>query len=421
MSFPQPTPQQARILWLALTGLAVAILVALVGVLFLGAAWLVDRLSSVLLPLAIAGILACLLDPVVDLLQVRLRIPRARAILMVFFLGLMLVLALLATVVPRLIVETDALLKQLPQYTDTLRLKLDDFMKHSPLGLKLKDSWRQSVAAPQPAAASSALGTSAPTNAIGLGATKAAPAPLPAPTPGAAWDTEFGRTVLSWLASALPTIGNWLLARLSQVASWAGLVLGLALAPIYVFYFLLQKEGIKRNWTDYLPIRESKLKEEVVFVLTAINDCLIVFFRGQVLVSLCSGTLLTIGFSILGLHYALLLGAIAALLGIVPYLGVMISLVPAVALAIVQFGDWWHPVLVLAIFGLVQLIEGLVVSPKIIGNRVGLHPLTVIIAVMTGTTLLGGILGGVLAIPLTAALRTLMFRYVWKRKLTRAG
>ena len=66
-------------------------------------------------------------------------------------------------------------------------------------------------------------------------------------------------------------------------------------------------------------------------------------------------------------------------------------------------------------FGVVQMLEGLVISPKIIGDRVGLHPLTVIISIMIGTTLFGGITGGVLAIPLTAALRTLMFRYVWRR------
>ena len=81
----------------------------------------------------------------------------------------------------------------------------------------------------------------------------------------------------------------------------------------------------------------------------------------------------------------------------------------------IQFGDWWHPLLVLAVFGGVQMAEGLVISPKIIGDRVGLHPLAIIIAVMVGTTLLGGILGGVLAIPLTAALRAVMYRYVWKR------
>lgn len=105
----------------------------------------------------------------------------------------------------------------------------------------------------------------------------------------------------------------------------------------------------------------------------------------------------------------------AGLLSIVPFLGVAISIIPAVILAAVQFGDWLHPLLVIGLFALVQFLEGFVISPKIMGDRVGLHPLTIIIAVMVGTTLLGGITGGILAIPLTAALRVLMFRYIWRR------
>ena len=66
-------------------------------------------------------------------------------------------------------------------------------------------------------------------------------------------------------------------------------------------------------------------------------------------------------------------------------------------------------------FAVVQTLEGFVIQPKIIGDRIGLHPLTIIVALMVGTTLLGGVLGGILAIPLTAALRVLMFRYVWKK------
>ena len=220
MSFPPPTEPQARLLWSALAALAIGLLLAMVGLMVWGGFWVITRLSSVLLPLAIAGILAYLLDPVVDFLE-NCRIPRTRAILMVFF-------------------------------------------------------------------------------------------------------------------------------------------------------------------------------------------------RGQVLVALCDGVLLTVGFLMLGLNYAVLLGFVAGLLSIVPYLGIMLSLIPALALAAIQFGDWWHPALVLVIFGLVQTLEGLVISPKIIGDRMWLHPLTIIIAVMVGTTLLGGLLGGVLAIPLTAALRVIMFRYVWR-------
>ncbi len=350
--------------------MAVGILAGLAGLLCWGAAWVISQLSSVLLPLALAGVLACLLDPVVDFLEERLRVPRTRAILMVFFLAVMLMLILLVTVVPQLVVEVTRLAGELPDLATKLRATLSDALAKYPLGLKAK----------------------------------------------AAWDSQMGSDAQAWLTKSLPAVGTWLLRQAGRAASWAGLVAGLALIPVYVFYFLLEKRGIKRGWTDYLPVQESRVKEEVVFVLTAINDCLVVFFRGQVLVAMCSGTLLTIGFLLLGLPYGGLRGVLAGALGIVPSLGVMTSLVPAVTIAIVQFGDWWHPVLVLLLFAVVQMIEGLVVSPKIIGDRVGLHPLTIIIAVMIGTTLLGGVMGGVLAIPLTAALRTLMFRYVWKRK-----
>jgi predicted PurR-regulated permease PerM len=86
----------------------------------------------------------------------------------------------------------------------------------------------------------------------------------------------------------------------------------------------------------------------------------------------------------------------------------------------VTYGDWLHPLLALGVYGLVQFLEGFVIQPKIMGDRVGLHPLTIIIALMVGTTLLGGILGAILAIPLTAALRVVMFRYVWTARPTPA-
>ncbi|MCD8534438.1 MAG: AI-2E family transporter [Verrucomicrobia bacterium] len=81
----------------------------------------------------------------------------------------------------------------------------------------------------------------------------------------------------------------------------------------------------------------------------------------------------------------------------------------------VQYGDLWHPLLTVLVFLIVQFAEGMFISPKIIGDRVGLHPLTIILAVLIGTTLMGGLLGAVLAIPLTAAGRAILIRYVWKR------
>ena len=368
MSFPQPSERQTRLLWASMTALAIGILLALAGLLAWGSAWLVNRLSSVLLPIAVAGVIAYLLDPVVDFFE-RRRVPRVRAILLVFFLALMIVLIVFATVVPTLVVEVQSLTSNLPGYARDAKEGLSRWLASSPLGLKAR----------------------------------------------AAFDENIGPQLQNWAGGAFPIVSAWLVAQFTKVASWAGLLAGFALVPVYAFYFLLEKSGIQNRWTDYLPVQESKVKDEIVFILREINDCLIVFFRGQVLVAICVGTLLTIGFSIMGLHYAVLLGFVAGILGIIPYLGVMISLVPAIILAAIQFG-WTGPLLVLVVVVLVQMTEGLFISPKIIGDRVGLHPLSIIIAVMIGTTLLGGVLGGVLAIPLTAALRTLMFRYVWKTR-----
>jgi predicted PurR-regulated permease PerM len=235
-----------------------------------------------------------------------------------------------------------------------------------------------------------------------------------------ALDAPMSETVMPRLAEGLVAFAklavNVAVNQLSKVKTWGESLIGLILIPVCLFYFLREKRGIVKRWTDYLPVHESKAKEEIVFVLQAINDCMIVFFRGQVLVALCVGALLTIGFLILGLNYAVLLGLVAAVMGIVPFVGTIITLVLALTVAGVQFGDWTHPLLVLGIAAVVKMLEDFVISPKIIGDRSGLHPLTIIIAVMAGTIVFGGVLGALFAIPLTAALRTLMFRYVWKRR-----
>jgi predicted PurR-regulated permease PerM len=369
MNLPPPTEKQARVIWFSLTALAIAAVIMLGALLVWGLGWLVNQLASVIFPLAIAAVLACLLDPVVDFLE-RRRIPRIRAILLVFFALLMLVLILLATVVPQLVIEIKSLVQQMPAYAGKLR----DYLMTAVAQSAYAERAREALA------------------------------------------SDVGEKLQAWLAVTVPVVSGWLFLQLQRAASWVGFLIGLLLVPVYLFYFLHEKSGIQRKWSDYLPLNESRAKDEVVFVLTSINDALIVFFRGQVLVALCTGTMLAIAFSILGLNYAILLGAVAAILGIMPYLGAIACLLLALVLSAVQFGDWLHPLLVLGIFGVVQLIEGFVVSPKIIGDRVGLHPLTIIIAVLVGTTLMGGILGGVLAIPLTAALRTVMFRYVWKNR-----
>ena len=415
MSFPPPTPKQARLIWLALTGLAVAVIVALV----VGAVWGLGRvlnvLSPVIWPLAVAGVLAYLLDPVGDFLQ-RKGVPRTRGIVVVFVAAFLILAGLLASVVPQLVVETQELTRKIPAYTERLEQKVEGFISHPPGWLQRFLPQRSAAPAETPVAA----GTNAePAATTALLVTTNAPILAAAEKPSSsalAFDKAALSSVTDWLAKTLPVLGKRLSQAVSVVGSWFGVIAGLALIPIYAFYFLLEKHGIESKWTDYLPFQESKFKDEAVFVLNSINDYLIAFFRGQVLVAICDGVLYTIGFTIIGLPYSVLIGVMATFLTIIPFLGAITTCITALLIALVSSGSWQQPALVLAVFGVVQALEGFVIQPKIMGDRVGLHPVTIIIALMVGTTLLGGILGGILAIPLTAVLRVIMFRYVWKKR-----
>ena len=396
MAYPPPTEKQAKILWTSVTALAVGVLLALIALLTLGVGWVVNALSSVLIPLAIAGVIAYLLDPIVDWFQKKRGFKRQNAIILVFCIAVLLVGGVVASVVPSLISQVNELTTEFPKQAKKFQVSVSSIVKTG-----------------DPAK---------PTNT----STNAPAKPVWFEMPRE-WIKNVGVTnekVREFMVDAVAKISAWGLEQLKKVMSLFGFLAGLALVPVYVFYFLLEKQGIKRNWTDYLPVHESRVKEEIVFVLHSINDCLIVFFRGQVLVAMCVGVLLTTGFLVIGLEYAILLGVMAGLLSIIPYLGVALSIIPAFVLSMIQFvpdHGWLKPVLVLVVFAAVQAMEGLFISPKIIGDRVGLHPLTIIVAVMVGTTLLGGIMGGVLAIPLTAALRTVMFRYVWKDRVHVSG
>jgi len=384
MNLKSPTVKQSRVIRFALTGLAMATVVALIVAAVWGLGRVLNLLSPVLWPLAIAGVVACLLSPVVDFFE-RKKIPRARAIILVFVIAFALVLAVLANVIPQVVVETEQLVSKVPEYSKRLQTRANGLLAQPPEFLI--------HILPKPH-----LDADTDVNPVGSQENSA----LAAAT--------------DWLTGSLPEMGSWLLHRIAKVASGFGLLAGLALIPVYAFYFLLEQRGIEKRWKDYLPLHDSRAKDEAVFVLDSMKQYLVAFFRGQVLVALCDAVLYTIGFLIVGVNYAFLLGFAAVFLTMIPFLGAIVICVTALTLSFVQYGDWQHPAVVLAVFAVVQGLEGLVISPKIMGDRVGLHPLAIIIAVMAGTTLLGGILGGILAIPLAAALRVIMFRYVWKKR-----
>ena len=385
MSLKPPTEKQSSLIWFALTGLAVATVIGLIVAGVWGLGRDIDLLSPVLWPLAVAGVVACLLSPVVDFFEKR-NIPRVRAILLVFVIAFAVVLGVLASVIPQVIVETKELAAKVPVYSQRLQLWVNNLIAHPP----------EFVQHFLPAPAPDGTGVNANANAT-------------ADSPDLAAATQ-------WLTGSLPKMGTWLLGQVLVVLTGFGLLAGLALIPVYTFYFLLEKRQIQAHWQEYLPLQGSRAKEEAVFVIESINQYLVAFFRGQVLVALCDAVLYTIGFLSIGVNYAFLLGFAAVFLTMIPFIGAIVICISALTLSFVQYQDGVHPAMVVLVFAVVQVLEGLVISPKIMGDRVGLHPLAIIIAVMTGTTLLGGILGGILAIPLAAALRVILFRYVWKQK-----
>jgi predicted PurR-regulated permease PerM len=344
---------------------------------------------------------------VVDFLE-RKRLSRPRAIICVFGLALVILAAVFGSVVPQIVRETRQLASRVPAYAASLQQRIETWADHPP---QILQRFLKRESAPTPV-----------TEPAGSTREPVLVSPEAAAASGTNNPAEFGgglnqqtlRSATDWAASMLPRIGHWLFGQVEKVASWFGFLAGLVLVPVYTFYLLLEKRGIQSRWHHYLPMTDSALKDELVFVVRSINGYLIAFFRGQVLVAICDGVLYTIGFLLVGLPYALLIGASAVLLTMIPFLGAIIICIAALTISLVQFGDWLHPVLVLAVVAVVQGLEGLVISPTIMRGRVGLHPLTIIIAVMVGTTLLGGLLGGILAIPLTAVLRVLMARYIWR-------
>jgi predicted PurR-regulated permease PerM len=448
MNFPPPTSRQAQVIWFAMTALAVALTLGIVGAVIWGVGRVLLVLSPVLWPLAVAAIIAMILDPVVEWLVGR-KVPRLRAILLVFGVAAVLVLGVVGSIVPRVVVEARDLAGRIPGYASTAQTNLQKWINEPPASLiPLLPKSIQDRLPSRLRGELSAEGTNAAVaGGVAITPPPATPATVPVTNMGSlspggtnhavasgdsgevvaaapwwakAMNPEALKTAGDWIAAVVPEVGGWFMGQLGRVASWFGVVAGLALIPIYAFYFLLEKQGIETRWTDYLPVSDSRLKDEVVWLLKNINDALIVFFRGQVLVAICDGVLYAIGFLLIGLPYAMLLGMAAAVLTIVPFLGAIVTCGAALVIAMVQFGDWQHPLWVLAVFAIVQGIEGWVIQPKIIGDRVGLHPLTIIIALLVGTTLMGGILGGLLAIPTTAVIRALMFRYIWHAREARA-
>ena len=446
-----PTRFQLRTLWNAATGVSILVL----GALIVGLIWLIGKifgfLQPVLVPLAVAAITAYLLDPVVRLFQKR-GFSRRWSVVSVFAGFTLAVAGLVAIMIPlvggqihefqqqraamaendRAVASTDP--SPTPQLTEEEREELEKnpAAAKAPFDEKIvailidtrnRHEWSKPFIDPL------------------LGPPGDPSSDAPKATRTAQLDEAYRtgtppepRIVLQqtelWAKgkSYLDEVGGWITSGAGKILGFLGLALGFVMVPIYLYYILNESAAIKEHWHDYVPLKASRFKTELVETLTEINRYLISFFRGQVLVAFIDGMLVGLALTAFRLPLGLLIGILMALLGIIPYIGNIITLIPACVLAWFHFSvpenqhilgsnPWAYVGGVVAIFILVQQINSLVTAPKIVGDSVGLHPMTVIFSMLFWSLILGGFVGALLAVPLTAAVKVLFRRFIWERKL----
>lgn len=193
----------------------------------------------------------------------------------------------------------------------------------------------------------------------------------------------------------------------------AGWITYLLLIPVVTFYLLRDWDVLVANVHDLLP---RAVEPTVVRLAKEIDAVLAEFLRGQLTVMVALGTVYVAGLWLVGLELAFIVGLLAGVVSFVPYLGVIVGVVVAGLAALVQFHDFMPLLGVVAVFGVGQVLEGMVLSPLLVGDRIGLHPVAVIFAVMAGGQLFGFI-GVLLALPVAAVIVVLLrhSRHEYKR------
>ncbi|MCE8021190.1 AI-2E family transporter [Halomonas sp. MCCC 1A11036] len=187
-------------------------------------------------------------------------------------------------------------------------------------------------------------------------------------------------------------------------AAFLAWVTYVALIPVVTFYLLLDWDRLLANLRSMMPRR---WEADVVRLSCRCDDVLSAFLRGQLLVMLTLGAIYAVGLTAMGLRFGLLIGMAAGLASIVPFLGFIVGISVALVVAFFQFGTWLALLGVLIVFAIGQVLESVVLQPKLLGDRIGLHPVAVIFAVLAGGNLFG-FTGVLLALPAAAVIMVLL-------------
>ena len=333
------------------------------GLCVLAIGWLVWLLAPVLTPFVVAALLGWLGDPVVDRLE-RSGRSRNTSVMIVFSVMAALVLLSLLLLLPLLQRQLVTLFESLPRYRQWL------------VGTGLP--WLEQKTGLQ------LVGWLDPQRLFALAR--------------AHWEQAGGAaaTLLGYLSRSGFALLGW--------------IANIVLLPVLTFFFL-------RDW-DLLVERVAALvpRDHTATVSRLASESSLVlggFLRGQLLVMVILGVLYGAGLSMIGLDVGILIGVVAGVLTFVPYLGPATVIILGGMAALIEYGDWQHFAGVIAVFGIGQVIESLWLTPKLVGDRIGLHPAAVIFAVLAGGKLFG-FLGMLLALPV-AAIANVLLRYAHER------
>ncbi|NVK17609.1 MAG: AI-2E family transporter [Methylocystaceae bacterium] len=215
---------------------------------------------------------------------------------------------------------------------------------------------------------------------------------------------DIGATAASVTKQAFDVIAKLLQRLISGGAAFFDLISILVLTPLVTFYMLRDWDVMVARIDGWLPRRHvGTIREQ----FTLIDQTLAGFVRGQASVCLILGSFYALGLSILGLEFGLLVGLGAGLISFIPYFGSIIGFGVSIAIALVQFSDWTQIAMVAGVFAIGQMVEGNFLTPKLVGEKVGLHPVWVIFALMAGGSL-AGFTGVLLAVPVAAVIGVLV-------------
>ena len=207
-------------------------------------------------------------------------------------------------------------------------------------------------------------------------------------------------------------IGPAVKGMLQHSLSLVDALLTLTITPVVAFYLLRDWDSIIARLKQALP---RALEGKVLQLSGESDQVLGSFLHGQLLVMAALAVLYTSGLWIVGLDQALLIGVLSGVVSFVPYLGLVVGLLLAVVSALLQFPDWLHLLSILAVFGIVQTLESTLLTPWLVGDRIGLHPVAVIFAILAGGQLFG-FTGILLALP-AAAILGVLIRHAWQSYL----